>query len=281
MGAARRSSRHLEQRQRKELSVIQPVSSTESPLCVTGLTKRFQQGNAAVEALKDVSLTIRRGEFAAVMGASGSGKSTLLHVMAGLTRPDEGRVLVDGQDLAAMGDHELTLFRRRRIGLVFQAFNLIPTLTARDNVMLPLFAEGRAASNGVALDDLLARLGLAERSHHWPDALSGGEQQRVAIARAIISNPSIILADEPTGSLDSVTGQSICRLLQELCKEQGRTIVVVTHEPAVAFWAERIIVLKDGRMLTEFPTGQFRDLHELAAHYQDIVGATPAAEVRK
>jgi putative ABC transport system ATP-binding protein len=130
------------------------------------------------------------------------------------------------------------------------------------------------------LDSLLNQLGLAERRRHRPDAMSGGEQQRVAIARAMIGDPSIILADEPTGSLDSVTGQSICRLLQELCKEQGRTIVVVTHEPAVAVWAERIVVLKDGRTLTEFPTAKFHDAHSLAAHYQDIVNAEATAEVR-
>ena len=250
------------------------------PLCVGRLTKRFRQGNAAVEALKDVSLSIGRGEFVAVMGASGSGKSTLLHVMAGLTRPDAGHVAVDGQDLSAMPDYELTLFRRRRIGLVFQAFNLIPTLSARDNILLPLLADGRGNLADGPLDDLLARLGLADRQRHRPDALSGGEQQRVAIARAIVGAPSIILADEPTGSLDSVTGQSICKLLQQLSKDQGRTIVVVTHEPAVAVWAERIVVLKDGRVLTEFPTEQFRDVHTLAAHYQDAVSAATSAEVQ-
>lgn len=250
-----------------------------SPLCVKGLTKRFRQGTTTVEAVRDISLTVRRGEFVSVMGASGSGKSTLLHVIAGLTRPDDGRVLVDGEDLSTLSDRRLTLFRRRRIGLVFQAFNLIPTLSARDNVLLPLLADGRDGGLEQRVDELLDRLGLSERRTHRPDALSGGEQQRVAIARAIIGDPSIILADEPTGSLDSVTGQSICRLLQQLCREQGRTIVVVTHEPAVAAWGERIVVLKDGRVLTEFPTGQFRDLHELAAHYQDIVGVTPAPEV--
>ena len=253
---------------------------TAPPLCVERLTKRFRQGNAIVEALKDVSLSIARGQFVAVMGASGSGKSTLLHVMAGLTRPDQGRVAVDGQDLAALSDYRLTLFRRRHIGLVFQAFNLIPTLSARDNILLPLLADGRGNLADGPLDDLLVRLSLADRQRHRPDALSGGEQQRVAIARAIVGDPSIILADEPTGSLDSVTGQSICKLLQQLCKEQGRTIVVVTHEPAVAVWTERIVVLKDGRVLTEFPTEQFRDVHTLAAHYQDVVSAATAAEVR-
>jgi putative ABC transport system ATP-binding protein len=251
------------------------------PLRVERLTKRFRQGNTIIEALKDISLTIERGQFAAVMGASGSGKSTLLHVIAGLARPDEGQVLVDGQDLSTMSDRRLTLFRRRHIGLVFQALNLIPTLTAQDNVLLPILAGGHDGTAEQRLEGLLARLGLGDRRRHRPDALSGGEQQRVAIGRAIIGDPSIILADEPTGSLDSVTGQSICRLLQQLCKEQGRTIVVVTHEPAVAVWSRRIIVLKDGRVLTEFPTDQFRDLHELAAHYQDVVGAATTAEVRK
>jgi putative ABC transport system ATP-binding protein len=247
-----------------------PTNSTV-PLHVERLSKRFWQGNNAVEAIRDVSLSIRRGEFVAVMGASGSGKSTLLHVMAGLTKPDTGTVAVDGQNLSAMSDYNLTLFRRRRIGLVFQAFNLIPTLTARDNVLLPLLADGRADRGDGELNSLLDRLGLTARAGHRPDALSGGEQQRVAIARAIVGNPSIVLADEPTGSLDSVTGQSICRLLQELCREQQRTIIVVTHEPAVAVWAQRIVVLKDGCVLTEFPTSQFGDVHALAAHYQDVV----------
>jgi putative ABC transport system ATP-binding protein len=144
-----------------------------------------------------------------------------------------------------------------------------------------MLADGRDGRVDGKLDDLLARLGLAERRSHRPDALSGGEQQRVAIARAMIGDPSIILADEPTGSLDSVTGQSICLLLQELCKEQGRTIIVVTHEPAVAVWAERIIVLRDGHILTEFPTENSRDAHALAAHYQDVVNTESATEAHK
>ncbi len=250
------------------------------PLQAEQLTKRFRQGSATIEALKEISLTVQRGEFVAVMGASGSGKSTLLHVMAGLTRPDAGRAVVDGQDLSALSDYQLTLFRRRHIGLVFQAFNLIPTLTAEDNVLLPLLADSRdrLLEGQSRLDLLFERLGLAERRHHHPDAMSGGEQQRVAIARAMIGNPSIILADEPTGSLDSVTGQGICRLLRELREEQGRTVVVVTHEPAVAVWAERIVVLKDGRTLTEFLTAEFRDAHSLAAHYHDIVDETAKAQ---
>ncbi|MBN1589502.1 MAG: ABC transporter ATP-binding protein [Pirellulales bacterium] len=252
--------------------------SLPPPLRVERLSKRFRQGPSSVEALRNVELTIQRGEFVVVMGASGSGKSTLLHVMAGLTRPDAGKVVVDGQDLSRMSDYQRTLCRRRRIGLVFQSFNLIPTLSARDNIMLPLLADGRAGADGTRLDDLLEQLGLGQRAHHRPDALSGGEQQRVAIARAIIADPSIILADEPTGSLDSVTGQGICCLLRQLCKEQQRSIVMVTHEPTVAIWGERIVVLKDGRVLTEFPTAQFGDVHELAAHYQDIVTEASAEE---
>lgn len=248
-------------------------TSDSSPnlLQVENLTKRFRQGNTTVEALKNFSLSVQREEFVAVMGASGSGKSTLLHAIAGLTRPDEGEIVIDGQNLSAMSDYQLTLFRRRHLGLVFQAFNLIPTLSAYDNVLLPMLADKRGKQGDGPTVALLDRLGLTQRRHHRPDALSGGEQQRVAIARAMVSDPSIILADEPTGSLDSVTGQSICKVLRQLCEDQGRTIVVVTHEPAVAIWAQRIVVMKDGQMLTEFSTDQFRDLHELAAHYQDIV----------
>jgi putative ABC transport system ATP-binding protein len=249
------------------------------PLVVEQATKKFRQGEAIIEALQSVSLTINRGEFVAVMGASGSGKSTLLHVMAGLTKPDRGHILVNGQDLSAMSDRRLTFFRRQHIGLVFQAYNLIPTLTVEDNILLPLLAAGRKYPGNGQLDDLLTRLDLTERRRHRPDALSGGEQQRVAIARALVTDPSIILADEPTGSLDSVSGQNLCRLLRELCREQKRTIVVVTHEPAVAVWAQRVIVLKDGKILTQFNGDDFPDAYLLAAQYHDIIGSAPAMEV--
>jgi putative ABC transport system ATP-binding protein len=264
----------------KEHNLNESPASTSPPLVVEKATKKFRQGEVTIEALKGVSLTINRGEFVAVMGASGSGKSTLLHVMAGLTKLDQGRILVDGQDLSAMSDRRLTYFRRRHIGLVFQAFNLISTLTAEDNILLPLLAAGRKDSGNGQLDKLLTHLDLAQRRRHRPDALSGGEQQRVAIARALIADPSIILADEPTGSLDSVSGQNICRLLRELCLEQNRTIVVVTHEPAVAIWAQRIVVLKDGQVITDFKTANIPDLHSLAAYYQDIVVAAAKAEAK-
>jgi len=254
-------------------------TATDPPLRAEGVTKRFRQGASTVEALNDVSLTVQPGEFVAVMGASGSGKSTLLHVMAGLTRSDAGRVLVEGQDIGSLSDRKLTRFRRRRIGLVFQQFNLIPSLTAEDNIRLPLLTDGRPEAADGKIDGLLSRLGITERRSHRPDALSGGEQQRVAIARALITDPAIVMADEPTGSLDSVSGQNLCRLLKELCQEQGRTIVVVTHEPAVAAWASRVVVMKDGRILTEFGTKGFADPHALAAHYQDVVSAPVPAGV--
>ena len=245
--------------------------SVQSLTSVNRVTKRFRQGEIVVEAIKDVSLTIRDGEFVAIMGASGCGKSTLLHVMAGLTQPDEGQIVIAGTDLATLSDSKLTYFRRRKIGLVFQAFNLIPTLTAEENITLPLWTEGRDGKIGERLDPLLDRLGLTSRRRHRPDALSGGEQQRVAIARSLVTNPALVLADEPTGSLDSVSGQNICKLLRELTQEQCRTIVIVTHEPSVAIWAERVVVMKDGRILTEFPTNEFSDAQSLATHYHDVV----------
>jgi putative ABC transport system ATP-binding protein len=246
-------------------------ASTAAPMRVENITKRFRQGESVIEALKDVSLTIENGEFVAVMGASGSGKSTLLHVMAGLTWPDAGRVIIDETDISALSDSALTRFRRRRIGLVFQAFNLIPALTAEENISLPLLTDGKEDLTDARLEQLLQRLGIEQRRHHRPDAMSGGEQQRAAVARALITDPALVLADEPTGSLDSVSGQNLCRLLRELCEEQRRTIIVVTHEPNVAVWAQRVLVMKDGHLLTEFNTSDFSDAHSLAAHYQDVV----------
>ncbi len=250
------------------------------PVQVENVAKLFRQGSVTIHALSRVNLSVDRGEFVAVMGASGSGKSTLLHLLAGLTPPDEGRLVVDGCDLRTLSNRQLTLFRRRRVGLVFQAFNLIPSLTAEQNILLPLMADGSGDVSRQRLDELLGRLELGHRRHHRPDALSGGEQQRVAIARALMSDPALVLADEPTGSVDSVTGQKICRLLRDLCREQRRTIVLVTHEPAVAIWAQRVVVLKDGTNLAEFPTGQFADPQLLAAHYQQIVGTGSVQEPR-
>jgi len=258
---------------------IPAPSQPDWALQLTGVTKRFSQGDVSVTALHRVDLTVARGEFVAVMGASGSGKSTLLHVIAGLTRADEGQVIVDGQSLRDLSVPQLTRFRRRRIGLVFQAFNLIPSLSAEDNIRLPLLADRRLRDAAGRIDPLMDRLGIAQRRRHKPDALSGGEQQRVAIARALGTNPSLVLADEPTGNLDSTTGQSICRLLKEISAEQQRTIVMVTHDPAVAAWAERIVVLRDGRVVGQIHTADVADPVELAARCQALANK-PAAEVR-
>lgn len=256
-----------------------PRPSPAPPLVVRDATKRFHQGTTTVEALHNVSLQVSAGEFTAVMGASGSGKSTLLHAMAGLTRLDAGTVAVEGQSLSSLSDAKLTDFRRRRIGLVFQQFNLIPSLTAVENVMLPLLAAGGGQQRGAheRAAALLDRMGLSGRMTHRPDAMSGGEQQRVAIARALVTDPAIILADEPTGSLDSVNGNAICALFKELNEQDGRTIVMVTHEPAVAAWARRIVVMKDGAVCTEFSSADFSDAHGLAGRYQDIVSGPSLA----
>lgn len=240
-----------------------------SPLQVESVTKHFRQGQRDVVALDGISLDVPQGQFLAIMGASGSGKSTLLHLMAGLAVADAGQVRVNGSDLARMNDRQLTLFRRKNIGLVFQAFNLIPTLSAEENLMLPLMLGGddNPASTQAARQ-LLDSLGLATRRLHRPDALSGGEMQRVAIGRALVTNPAVILADEPTGNLDSANSKSVCELLRSLCNDQGRTIVMVTHEPAVAAYAHEVAVLKDGKLVERFLTAETNGSQELALRYQ-------------
>jgi putative ABC transport system ATP-binding protein len=243
-----------------------------APLVVENVTKQFRQGDRLVQALNGVSLELCQGQFLAIMGASGSGKSTLLHLMAGLARPDSGRVLINSTSIGDLGDRELTLFRRRSIGLVFQSFNLIPTLTAEENIALPLMLEGKNGSTGAAkINELLESLGLSRRRTHRPDAMSGGEQQRVAIGRALVSDPAVILADEPTGNLDSANSRSVCELLRDLSQIHGKTIVMVTHEPTVAAYAQEVAVLKDGRLIERFATEGMQDGLTLAARYQECV----------
>ncbi|QDU58062.1 ABC transporter ATP-binding protein [Aeoliella mucimassa] len=249
------------------------------PLELTGLTKRFRQGSKEITALDDVSLTVAAGEFVAVMGASGSGKSTLLHLAAGLTDASSGTVRVDGQDLSALSDKQLTHFRRREIGLVFQSLNLVPALTAEENVLLPLYAAADRSHRVKLAGELLDQLGLGDRRTHRPSALSGGEQQRVAIARSLVTEPAIVLADEPTGSLDSTNGQLICQVIRKLNDEQQRTVVIVTHEPSVAIWADRIVVLKDGKLESDFAASSFTGPQELASHYQQITSPTEQTEL--
>lgn len=239
-----------------------------APLVVENARKQFRQGDRVVDALAGVSLAVEQGQFLAIMGASGSGKSTLLHLMAGLTTADEGKVLINGTDLGTLGDRALTLFRRRNIGLIFQAFNLIPTLTAEENIRLPLMLEGiNGQASEARINDLLDQLSITNRRQHRPDALSGGEQQRVAIGRALVSNPAVILADEPTGNLDSTNSRSVCELLQNLSIEHGKTIVMVTHEPSVAAYAKEIVVLRDGKIVQRFATnGEKSDALALKYH---------------
>ncbi|MDP9411794.1 MAG: ABC transporter ATP-binding protein [Actinomycetota bacterium] len=217
-----------------------------------GLEKVYGEGSATVRALKGVSLGFRAGEFAAIMGPSGSGKSTLLHILGALDTPTSGRVVVGGTELSGLSDRRLTLLRRERMGFVFQFFNLIPTLSAEENVLLPVLIAGKRPSEyAERLDELLDLVGLAGRRRHRPDELSGGEQQRVAIARALIRRPHIILADEPTGNLDSKTGAEVLALLKESAARYEQTILMVTHDPRAAATADRVVFLSDGRVVDE------------------------------
>jgi putative ABC transport system ATP-binding protein len=217
-----------------------------------GVEKVYGEGSTAVRALGDVSLEFSNGEFAAIMGPSGSGKSTLLHILGALDKPTSGRVVVGGTDLSGLSDRKLTLLRRQRMGFVFQFYNLIPTLSAEENVLLPaLIAGEKAGRYSERLDELLELVGLTGRRTHRPDELSGGEQQRVAIARALIRNPDIILADEPTGNLDSKTGAGVLELMKRSAARYEQTILMVTHDPRAAATADRVVFLSDGRVVDE------------------------------
>ena len=211
------------------------------------LTRRLPSGGRELTILDRVDLTFQAGEFAAVLGPSGSGKSTLLALMAGLDRPTAGEVWIDGTAIQAMSEDELALLRRHKIGFVFQSFQLLGNLTARENVLLPIELSGQPDPVGRA-NELLAAVGLADRGHHYPSQLSGGEQQRVALARGFAARPPILLADEPTGNLDGATGRRILELMTELRRRAGTTLVLVTHDPAVAALADRRIHLRDGRV---------------------------------
>lgn len=216
------------------------------------LTKVYGEGTTAVHALKGISIGFPSGEFTAIMGASGSGKSTLLHILGGLDRPSSGDVTVGDTSLVGLNDRKLTLMRRERMGFIFQFFNLIPTLSAEENILLPALISGEDPRQyNERLEELLDLVGLLKRRYHRPDELSGGEQQRVAIARALIKNPDIILADEPTGNLDSRTGSGILQLLRESVDRMGQTILMVTHDPRAAAVADRIVFLRDGKVVDE------------------------------
>jgi len=216
------------------------------------ITRRYGQGDTAVEALRGVSLEVLSGELVAIMGPSGSGKSTLMHILAALDRPTSGRVTIAGEDVGTMADSDVTLLRRQHIGFVFQFFNLLPMLTAEENITLPLSIAGTKPDKDF-FENLVRRVGLGDRRNHRPAELSGGQQQRVAIARALVSRPSVVLADEPTGNLDSSTGQEILELLRSATEEYGQTTVMVTHDAGAAAIADRIFFLGDGLIVNELP----------------------------
>lgn len=221
-------------------------------ITATNLTKIYGSGDLAVIALNKVSLQVEPGEFVAVMGPSGCGKSTLLHLLGGLDRPTEGFVTIDGHNLSELPDDRLTELRRTRIGFIFQFFNLIPVLNAVENAALPLMLDGvRPAEARTRAITWLNRLGLGDRQSHRPDQLSGGQQQRVAIARALTAEPALILADEPTGNLDTAASDETAALLQQVAGEWGRAVIMVTHDPRIAAYADRILFLKDGAIVDE------------------------------
>ena len=225
-----------------------PLNSTA--VASTDVSRRYGEGDAAVDALRGVTVDIPEGQFTAVMGPSGSGKSTLMHILAGLDRPTEGSVTIAGREITTMGDQELTLLRREHIGFIFQFFNLLPMLTAEENIVLPLRLAGQKVDRAW-VDEILAKVGLDDRREHRPAQLSGGQQQRVAIARALVSKPTVMFADEPTGNLDSHTGEEILGLMRESVETYGQTTVMVTHDSRAAAMADRILFLADGRIVRD------------------------------
>ena len=214
-----------------------------------GLTKIYGSGETAVHALRGVDLTVENGEFVAIVGTSGSGKSTLLHMLGGLDRPTAGKVLVDGQDIFAFKDEALTIFRRRCVGFVFQSYNLVPMLSVYENIVLPIQLDGAKVDEDY-VSEVIRTLGLSDRLHSLPNQLSGGQQQRVAIARALATKPAIVLADEPTGNLDSKTSQDVLGLMKVTSQRFGQTMVMITHNEEIAQLADRVVRVEDGRVVT-------------------------------
>ncbi len=214
------------------------------------LTKTYGTGDTAVRALDDVSLSVRSGEFVAIIGSSGSGKSTLLHLMGGVDRPTSGTVLLNGQDVFSRSDEQLAVFRRREVGLVYQFYNLVPVLDVVENLTLPVLLDGRPV-NQDRLEAMIDTLGLRGREHHLPNQLSGGQQQRVAIGRALMNAPAVVLADEPTGNLDSRNSAEVMDLLRRSNRQLGQTLVVITHDEQVALMADRVVSLEDGRVASD------------------------------
>jgi putative ABC transport system ATP-binding protein len=236
-----------------------PLAGAATIVATAGLHRRYGEGAAAVDALAGVDLAIRRGELTAIMGASGSGKSTLMHLMAGLDTPTSGTVTLDGVRLDELDDRRLTELRRDRVGFIFQAFNLLPVLSAEENLVLPLTIAGRKP-DAAWLESLMQSVGLGDRRKHRPSELSGGQQQRVAIARALVSKPAVVFADEPTGNLDSVASIEVLGLLRRAVDDFGQTVVMVTHDPGAASYADRLVVLADGRIAHDGPAGSAEEI---------------------
>lgn len=216
-------------------------------LRIENLTKIYGSGDTAVKALDNVSFSVQKGEFVAIIGPSGSGKSTLLHILGGVDRPTSGKVFIEGSDIYALNETKLAIFRRRQIGLIYQFYNLIPVLNVEENITLPLLLDGRKVDRAY-LDDLLRKLDIAERVGHLPNQLSGGQQQRVSIGRALVNNPALVLADEPTGNLDSKNSAEIVALLKHFNRENHQTLIIITHDERIALQADRVIAIEDGKI---------------------------------
>jgi putative ABC transport system ATP-binding protein len=238
------------------LNTVPPGASTTTVpkvVVASDLSRRYGEGDAQVDALKDVSVDFGRGTFSAVMGPSGSGKSTLMHILAGLDRPTSGSVSIDGADITRMGDKPLTLLRRKKIGFVFQFFNLLPMLTAEENILLPIKIGGEKVDPGL-FNTIVETVRIKDRLNHRPSELSGGQQQRVAIARALVTNPAVVFADEPTGNLDSASTADVLNLLRHAVDDMGNTIIMVTHAPDAAAVSDRILFLADGKIVRDQPS---------------------------
>jgi putative ABC transport system ATP-binding protein len=231
-------------------TVTETPQATDVVVAASEITRTYGEGDAVVQALRGVSVEIPRGQFTAVMGPSGSGKSTLMHILAGLDRPTSGTVSIEDREITTMGDQELTLLRREHIGFIFQFFNLLPMLTAEENIVLPLRIAGRKLDKDW-VDEVIGKVGLADRRTHRPAELSGGQQQRVAIARGLVSRPTVMFADEPTGNLDSSTSEEILALLRETVETYGQTTVMVTHDANASAMADRILFLADGLIVRD------------------------------
>ncbi|HEY1285721.1 MAG TPA: ABC transporter ATP-binding protein [Solirubrobacterales bacterium] len=239
------------------------MSSTNGQVVIAeGVSRRYGQGEAAVDALIDISTAFARGRFTAIMGPSGSGKSTLMHILAGLDRPTAGTVRLDGIEITGLDDSELTRLRRDKLGFVFQFFNLLPVLTAEENLVLPLSIAGRKPDRAW-LDQLVETVGLQDRRTHRPSELSGGQQQRVAVARALVSKPAVVFADEPTGNLDSKASADVLRLLRQAVDDFDQTVIMVSHDPEAASHADRLVTLRDGRIVHDASPGSADEVIEL------------------